>query len=60
MAKTLLGQKNLKNLKITELKIKGYPFIVDKAIIGVCDKCGAKHYSGVETKKWEELFEKQL
>jgi putative zinc finger/helix-turn-helix YgiT family protein len=54
------GTVRAKEFKNYKTKIKGYPFIVDKTIIGVCDKCGAKHYSGVETKRWEELFEKQL
>ncbi|OGW16242.1 MAG: hypothetical protein A3G93_00925 [Nitrospinae bacterium RIFCSPLOWO2_12_FULL_45_22] len=41
-------------------KIKGYPFVVDKAIIGVCDRCGAKHFKANETKRWEELYNKDL
>jgi putative zinc finger/helix-turn-helix YgiT family protein len=41
-------------------KIKGYPFVVDKAVIGVCDQCGAKHFDANETKRWEELYNKDL
>ena len=43
-------------------RIKGYPFVVPEAIIGVCDNedCGAKHYSARETKRWEELYNKDL
>lgn len=41
-------------------KIKGYPFVVDKAIIGICDQCGAKHFASSETKRWEELYYKDL
>jgi len=41
-------------------KIKGYPFVADKAIIGVCDQCGAKHFDANETKRWEVLYNKDL
>lgn len=41
-------------------KIKGYPFVVDKAVIGICDNCGAKHFDANETKRWEELYNKDL
>ncbi|MGE5174521.1 MAG: type II TA system antitoxin MqsA family protein, partial [Betaproteobacteria bacterium] len=41
-------------------KIRGYPFVVDKATIGVCDQCGAKHFAASETKRWEEQYYKDL
>jgi ribonuclease HIII len=41
-------------------KIKGYPFVVPEAIIGVCDNCGAKHFEARETKRWEALYLKDL
>lgn len=41
-------------------KIRGYPFVVNKAIIGVCDKCGAKHFDANETERWEEIYHKEL
>jgi putative zinc finger/helix-turn-helix YgiT family protein len=41
-------------------KIKGYPFVVDEAIIGICDSCGAKHFVPEETKRWEELYYRSL
>lgn len=37
-------------------KIKGYPFVVEEALIGVCDRCGAESFAPGETKRWEELF----
>ena len=37
-------------------KIKGYPFVVDKAIIGICDQCGARHFDANETKRWRKNF----
>jgi len=41
-------------------KIKGYPFVVDKAVIGVCDQCGARHFDANEAKHWKELYNKDL
>jgi len=41
-------------------KIKGYPFVVDEAVIGICDNCKAKHFASSETKRWEELFYQSL
>ena len=41
-------------------KIKGYPFVVDEALIGECDECGARSFDPEETKRWEELFSRSL
>ncbi len=41
-------------------KIKGYPFVVDKAVIGVCEQCEAKHFDANETKRWEDLYNRNL
>ena len=41
-------------------KIKGYPFVVDEALIGVCDRCQAESFAPEETKRWEELFYRSL
>ncbi len=38
-------------------KIKGYPFVVKGAHIGVCDTCGAEHFDVLETQRWVSLFE---
>lgn len=43
-----------------QTRIKGYPFVVDKAVIGVCDQCEAKHFNANETKRWEELYNKHI
>lgn len=37
-------------------KIKGYPFVVDEALIGVCNQCQAESFAPEETKRWEERF----
>ena len=41
-------------------KIKGYPFTVDEASIGVCDQCDARSFAPEETKRWDELFSRSL
>ncbi len=41
-------------------KIKGYPFVVDEALIGVCDQCHAESFAPEETKRWETLFSRSL
>lgn len=41
-------------------KIKGYPFIVDEALIGVCDHCHSEQFAPEETKRWENLFYRSL
>ncbi len=41
-------------------KIKGYPFVVPEAKIGVCDNCGAKHFDSNETKRWEDIYNRDL
>ena len=41
-------------------KIKGYPFVVDEALIGECDRCETRSFAPEETKRWEELFTNTL
>ena len=41
-------------------KIRGYPFVVDDALIGVCDQCQADSFAPEETRRWEELFSRSL
>lgn len=40
-------------------KVRGYPFTVRDARIGVCDVCGAKHFAAQETERWERIFEEE-
>ena len=30
-------------------KIKGYPFVVDEAVVGECDRCGAQSFAPKNT-----------
>jgi len=41
-------------------KLKGYPFVVDEAFIGVCNHCQTEHFAPEETQRWEELFFQSL
>ena len=40
-------------------KIKGYPFVVKDARIGICDACGAKHFGAKEIERWERMFDEE-
>lgn len=41
-------------------KVENYPFVVSKAIIGVCDVCGCKNFDPQERQRWIELYKKEL
>ena len=55
-----LGVVQTTQVRNYKTKIKGYPFIVDEALIGVCDRCQAESFAPEETKRWEELFSRSL
>jgi len=38
-------------------RLKGLPLTVDDARIGVCDKCGARHFDRSETMRWRTLLD---
>lgn len=38
-------------------KVRGYPFTVKDARIGICSVCGAEHFAAQETDRWERIFE---
>ncbi len=40
-----------------ETKFENVPFVVPEAVIGVCDDCGAHHFSGREYARWRALFD---
>lgn len=37
-------------------RIRGYPFVVKDARIGVCNHCGAEHFAPQETDRWKQIF----
>jgi len=41
-------------------KINGYSFVVPEAIIGICNECGAEHFSAEEHQRWEALYYQEL
>ncbi len=40
-------------------KVKGYPWTVQNARIGICDRCGAEHFDPNETLRWRTEFEER-
>jgi len=55
--KGTVKEKMIRNYKT---KIKGYPFVVPEATVGICDRCKAEHFAAEETKRWNELFSQSL
>ena len=54
------GTVKEKRIKRYKTKIKGYPFTIPEAVVGICDRCKAEHFAAEETKRWEELFSQSL
>jgi DNA-binding transcriptional regulator YiaG len=38
-------------------RLKGLPLTVDSASIGICDRCGARHFDPSETLRWRTLLD---
>ncbi|MBI4552264.1 MAG: helix-turn-helix domain-containing protein [Candidatus Latescibacteria bacterium] len=51
-----IGKVHTTRVRNYKTKIKGYPFIVDEALIGVCDHRGVEQFAPEETRRWEEQF----
>ncbi len=54
------GTVKAKVIRNYKTRIRGYPFVVPQACIGVCDQCGERIFTAKETQRWEELFDKYL
>ena len=56
------GQGNVveKTVPKYRTKIKGYPWTVQNAHIGICNRCGAEHFDPNETLRWRSEFEEKL
>lgn len=54
------GMVRPKEITDYETKIDGYPFIVAKATVGICDECGAEYINAKEWQRWKELYLKGL
>jgi len=53
----IVREQKIKNYRT---RIKGYPFVVPEAAVGICEKCKAEHFASDETKRWEEVFYQSL
>ncbi len=40
-----------------ETKVRGVPFVVPEATVGICNSCGARFFSPKEITRWQLLFE---
>ena len=56
------GTIQIKKIKNYKAKIRGYPFVVPEATMGMCDNpaCDERPVSARERRRWEELFEQAL
>src|SRR5690348_1247923 len=51
------GKIEFQNVKDFETKVRGIPFTVPEATIGICNSCGARLFSPEEIKRWQRLFD---
>lgn len=54
------GTIKVKIIRNYKTRIRGYPFTVPQACIGICDQCGEHIFTAKETQCWEELFDQSL
>lgn len=56
------GAIQLKKIRNYKTKIRGYPFVVPEATIGLCDNpaCEERPVSAQERHRWEDLFDQAL
>jgi putative zinc finger/helix-turn-helix YgiT family protein len=55
--KGTIRKRTIQNLAT---KIRGYPYVVPAAVVGVCDNCGAQVFDPVELRRWDKLFTAEL
>lgn len=51
------GRIEFQNLKDFETKVRGIPFTVPEASVGICNACGAKLFRPEEIRRWQQLFD---
>jgi DNA-binding transcriptional regulator YiaG len=51
------GDIEFQKLKDFETRVRGVPFTVPEATVAICNSCGAKFYSPIEIKRWQQLFD---
>jgi len=55
--KGTIRKRTIQNLAT---KIRGYPYVVPAAVVGVCDNRGAQVFDPVELRRWDKLFTAEL
>ena len=50
------GMVRTERFKDYPTKVKGIPFLVPFAYIGVCSACGRKNFNAAERQRWEKIF----
>src|SRR6266480_2370866 len=53
------GEVRFQSLKDFETKVRGVPFTVPEATVGICDACNARFFSPQEITRWQQLFDAQ-
>src|SRR5260370_33065029 len=51
------GEIRFQQVKDFDTKVRGAAFTVPEATVGICDSCGAKFFSPLEIRRWQQLFE---
>lgn len=54
------GMVRKHNIQNFATKIRGYPYTVPLAVVGVCDNCGAHVFDPTEVRQWDSLFTAEL
>jgi len=53
------GEIKFQNVKDFETQVRGVPFTVPEATIGICNACDARFFSPQEITRWQQLFDAQ-
>jgi len=54
------GNVRAQVLQKFETKVRGNPFTVPEAVVGICDNCRACYFDPNEVKRWRELYDAHL
>lgn len=53
------GGIEFQNVTDFETKVRGVPFTIREAKIGICNSCGARLFSPQEIRRWQQLYDAQ-
>ena len=51
------GNVEARVLSEFETRVRGNPFTIKDAVIGICNKCGARFFDPNETRRWREVYD---